>query len=352
MTFDNYAKEKRTLIEANLKNFLKYKKNNNLPKIFAEQNVISNLQDFILRGKLMRGTLFLFGCEMLGKKIDSKLLDIAVGIEIAHSSLLIHDDIIDNDVTRRGEKTIFAKYIDRGMKISAIDPIHYGKSIGIVAGDVGFFLGLELFSKSQSPLNSEILKYYANEILIVALAEGVDSELGQIKKEASRDEIYSVYRLKTARYTFSLPLVMAGIVCNAKTKTIGILDKLGENAGIIFQIKDDEIGLFGKAKQIGKPVGSDIRENKKTLIRAVLFDKATSKEKVRLGNYFGNAKVTSKQIKEVISLCKKYNVLDELQRETDLIMKRVWDLYELLDIKIEYKAMLKELLEFNLKRTF
>src|SRR3989344_4204905 len=134
MSFSEYSVKTRTLIEDYLRLYLSSKRKEEKSFAFKDQEIVSFLEEFVLRGKLIRGTLFLLSCEMLGKELNQELIGIACGIELMHSSLLIHDDIIDNDYTRRGQKTVFAKYIDRGKKIQVSDPLHSGISLGIVSG--------------------------------------------------------------------------------------------------------------------------------------------------------------------------------------------------------------------------
>lgn len=350
MDFKTYATEKRSIIEKSLRGFLKKKNEGDLPQSIKDLRILENLEEFSLRGKMLRGILFLFGCEMLGKKITQEEIDIACAIELVHSALLIHDDIIDNDHLRRGEKTIFAKYIDRGKIINALDREHYGKSMGIVAADAAFFLAAELLSNYDKKYLNEILKFYSNEIYLVAMAEGLDSELGQRKKNASIDEILTVYRLKTARYTFSMPLIMASIVCGVSDNTRKQLDELGENAGLVFQIKDDELGLFGDEKDTGKPVGSDIRENKKTIIRSFLFASVSNDEKDKLNKIFGNNDLKKNELNYVLDLLKKYKIKEKSMQEIEKLMVKVWYIFENLKIEKKHKEILKELLEFNIKR--
>lgn len=351
MDFKSYSLEKKALIEKNLNSFLQ-KTNKDLESSVRSIEIIKNLKKFSVRGKMIRGVLFLFGCEMFGQKLNKEHIDIACAIELSHSALLIHDDIIDNDFVRRGEKTVFAKYIDRGKKISIKNTNEYGKSMGIVAGDASFFLGLRLLSNFKSKYSSALNKFFYEEILTVALAEGLDTELGMSKKEALEKDILAVYRLKTARYTFFMPFAMASIVSNASDKTLATLEKLGESAGIIFQIKDDELGLFGDEKVTGKPVGSDVREDKKTLIRAILFEGVSKDEKKRLNKIFGNPRPSNKDLDYVKKLTEKYKVSEKIDKMIKNLMTKVLEDVENLKITKKYKKMLNQFLEYNLARKY
>lgn len=351
-SFKSYLDDARSEISNHLSSYCKTKKAETLPAIFKEQGLIDSLEQFALRGKLIRGTLFLLIVESLGVKRDNAILDMACAIELMHSALLIQDDIIDRDKTRRGAKTIFAYHEEEGERLGALDPYHYGISTAIMVGDVAFFFAFDLLTSYQDTKLGALLRFYAHEVYLVCLAESADSLFGQTKREPSREDIYAVYTYKTARYTFSLPFEMASIVGGASDKTRKSLATMGEMIGIIFQLKDDEIGLFGDAEIIGKPVGSDVRENKKTIIRHLLYEAANDSDRKILDSCFGNNDAGVSEVEKVKELYVQYKIGETINAEIESIMNTVWPLYESLEINQSEKLLLKELLEFNLRRTY
>lgn len=351
MDFKSYLENCREKIRLNLKEYIEFKKTEHLPLLFKEQGLLQSLEDFVSRGKLLRGSLFLFTLESLAHPVTKESLDIACAIELMHSALLIQDDIIDNDYTRRGEKTIFAKYEDDGKRIGAFDPYHYGVSTGIVVADVAFFFAIDLICNYESQNLGKLLKYYAHEVYLVSLAESADSLFGQTQRTVTDKEIYDVYKYKTARYTFSLPFEMGSIVASSTEETRATLNELGELVGIIFQLKDDEIGIFGSEELIGKPIGSDIRENKKTILRSYLYKLSSPKDREILDSCFGNPNAGNEETEKVKELYKKYEVKSLIDKEINIIMDKVWVFFEKLEFKKEYKSILKDFLNFNLNRT-
>jgi geranylgeranyl diphosphate synthase type I len=144
---------------------------------------------------------------------------------------------------------------------------------------------------------------------------------------------------------------MAAIVAGVDSRIRETLNRLGEQAGIIFQLKDDEIGLFGEEEVIGKPVGSDIRENKKTVIRSMLFQYADTEDKKVLQKCFGNPKAGEGETQKVKDLYEKYQIKSKIEDEVSGIMVGVWKDFESLRIREDSKNILKGLLEFNLSRS-
>lgn len=350
INFEEFSLKSRKEITSNLEDFFKQKRQENLPKYFYELGILNAVSNIVSKGKLVRGTLFLFACEIYKVKRDKSLLDIASAIELLHTGLLIHDDIIDNDELRRGMQTIHASYKERGKKLGALNPSHYGISMGIVAGDIAFHCALELLGNYKGERLDRLVKYFGSEVVRVVLAEGADSELGQTISEPTTEDIKGIYQYKTARYTFSMPFTMAGIVGNASDIQIESLDKIGELVGFIFQLKDDEIGLLGTEEEIGKPVGSDIRENKKTIIRKLLFEKVNENEKDALSSIFGKEAVSSEEVITVRELVSKYKIREEIDAQIGLILDEIEKLFNDLKINEEYIIVLKEMLRFNLER--
>lgn len=352
INFEAFSLEAREKITQNLKDFFEKKSQENLPQYFYDMEILSALSNIVTKGKLVRGTLFLFTCEMYKAKEEKALLDIACAIELLHTGLLVHDDIIDNDDLRRGLRTIHASYRDRGESLHAIDPSHYGVSMGLIAGDVAFHCALELLGSYKGEGLDRLIKYYGSEVARVALAEGADSELGQTAKEPTTEDIKGIYQFKTARYTFSMPFTMAGIVAGVNNVQIEAMDKLGELVGFIFQLKDDELGLVGTEEQIGKPVGSDIRENKKTIARKLLFENVTYEEREILQSIFGNHTVTPQNVETVKELIKKYNIQEEINSQVELILTDIQKIFKEIKVDEEYRNALEEMLSFNLKRKY
>lgn len=350
MNFFEYLDHSRQLIKGEISLFIRNKQKEELPKVFKEQRLLELLESFVGRGKFVRGTLFLLMIEALGKKINKEHIRIACAIELMHSSLLIQDDIIDNDEMRRGAKTIFAHYRDEGKNIGAHDPYHYGISTAIVLSDIAFFFAQEMLSDFEDLSLGKLLRYFSHEVYLVILAESGDSIFGQTDREPTKEEIYAVYKYKTARYTFSLPFEMASIVCGVPITTRELLNSFGENSGLIFQLKDDELGLFGDEETIGKPIGGDIRENKKTLIRYFLYSLADQEDLLKLDGIFGNPQSGDDEIKVVKKIYDKLEIQEKVDEEVGRIMNKVWDIFSQLDIKKSYKSILKELLEYNLSR--
>jgi geranylgeranyl diphosphate synthase type I len=279
---------------------------------------LDQLAQFATKGKLIRGLLIPMIYEFLKKEPGPKeLYYAAAALEMAHAALLVHDDVIDNDMQRRGEKSIFAQYAEGKS-------IEYGKNLAICVGDVAIFLSYKFLSLASEKTDNchRLIGIFSHELHLVGVGEMIDVDMATAEDEDSVENIIEMYRYKTARYTFSLPFKIGAIFAGASEETIRTLDLLGEQLGILFQIKDDELGLTGKEEETGKPVGSDIKENKKTIVRALLFQSVTAAEKQELLEIYGNKDADKVQIQRVLELYEQYRIADRVIEIQDNVIQR------------------------------
>jgi len=315
-----------------------------------KDNLLGVLEEFSKRGKSVRGKLALASCEMFGGVIDENALKVAAAIEIFNSALLIHDDIIDNDEIRRGGKTIFKHYIDFADKEGFDDREHFGKSMGICAGDICIGVVFDILGKLEisEDKKSKIISLFSGELASVGFAEMDDVYLGFSDKEFDRERILDMYKYKTGQYTFSVPLIAGSILAGKGDKDE--LNKLGHFLGIAYQVKDDELGIFGSESELGKPVGSDIIEDKKTLFRAYLFESVGEEERNRLKNIFGNKEIGEEEIEFVRGLMKRYSVRDRVDKDVEEVEKEAEEIINGLPVSESDREFLVDFLRYNIRR--
>lgn len=307
---------------------------------------------FLTSGKMLRGSLLIFSAESNGYKKDKSLINIACSLELMHSALLIHDDIMDNDEMRRGKKTIFAKYKELAIVNDIKNPPHYGISMGIVAGDIALFIAEEIASYYEHSNFRELLQFYTQELRNVGIGQMLDFDYGFKNDEVGLDKIKKMYIYKSARYSFSLPLALGAIAANKSNEEVSLIEKLGEKIGLIFQLVDDDIGMFGDEKDIGKSVGSDISENKKTFMRSLLMERADNKTKKMLEKIFGSQKIDNSDIRKVCNLIEKLGVRKKIRENMEGLYKDSKEMILKLDIDDNYRKIYLQLLDYNLKRNF
>lgn len=276
-------------------------------RIIPEDPVMESVRKSIGKGKLFRSMCLCTTYELIsGKEPDDNIFFIAAAIEIIHMGLLIHDDIIDRSPMRRGEISTVESYHQK-FKNTVADSHHLATSLAICVADICYFSAMGLIAKSSH--SSKAMAFLSKEIELVGYAEMADVYIGSNVTKNSIEEIINVHRYKTGRYTFSMPLVLGATLANPNEEDLEALDMAGENLGTYFQIIDDELGLIGKEEEIGKPVGSDISEDKKTLQRYFLFEDASSEDRNELAKIFGKNPITSNELDLVSGYLKKYDTI-------------------------------------------
>jgi geranylgeranyl diphosphate synthase, type I len=260
----------------------------------------ARLESYAHSGKMIRGILVRLGYELCATEAPDAAMDrvldrAGAAMEFLQAGLLIHDDIMDRDTLRRGGTTVHTQYEQDAEAAHAADPSHHGISLGVCAGDVAFFLGFHALASLPVPealqeRARKVAAFSAQELCWVGVAQMQDVQSGAagIGSHPDPAQILRVYRYKTGRYTFSLPLVVGAMLADAGPAHIEALDQAGENLGVVFQLKDDELGIYGDSAQSGKCAGPDIREDKKTLLRHFLFEAANPELRAKLETVFGS----------------------------------------------------------------
>lgn len=240
-------------------------------------------------GKRIRGVLVKLGYEIANESTDYRLqstaevgsrktvdiLRIAAALEILHSAILIHDDVIDQSPTRRGQPSLYKALRPKDGRVGGD---HYGISQAISLGDIGLYLPIQIIADSNfsDEFKNKALSYLSKTIVTTGWGEVLDVDMARQAGKAKEEDIILLYKLKTAKYTISAPLILGAILAGADEKLISKLGEFGEAAGIAFQIQDDILDIT-----------SDIEEGKNTLLVTQAFKKADPKGLRVLEQYYG-----------------------------------------------------------------
>jgi geranylgeranyl diphosphate synthase type I len=315
-------------------------------------DAIGKLGPFAQTGKMLRSGMVAIGARVGGSVSDRAVVRAGAAIELIQAALLIHDDIIDRDEMRRGRPALHHEYALQGRAFKARDAAHFGEGMGICLADIAFFLAFELLSTLPiAPrVRAEILSLWSHELGLVGLAQMQDLYFGEASPRIATGDIIRLYLYKTARYTFSVPLLTGAKLAGASRAVQTSLDRLGETLGVLFQIKDDDLGLFGTEQELGKPVGSDVRECKQTLLAHLLFREASRAEKNRLREIFGNPRITPSMVDEVKEMVETLGVRRRLLARIGRMHRRALAEIEALPAAADARRLLLDLLEFSVAR--
>ena len=272
-------------------------------------------------------------------------------MELLQSFLLVHDDIMDQDDIRRGRPAMHAQYagIAPSREDRAVDKKQYGVSMGICVGDVAAFYAMHVLCSLEidKDVRTAIIERTTREIVLVGLAQMQDVHHGYAVA-TTVDLVKTVYTYKTGRYTFSLPMTIGAMIAGVPESDIAKIISLGERLGRIFQIRDDRLGVMEDEKATGKPAGSDIRADKKTVYRELLFETVASDDPIR--NLFGKRDLSSAEVETIRQVLRERGVLDAVEVMVSDEAGAARAVVEELSLGPERRASLHRLIDFNMER--
>ena len=224
------------------------------------------------RGKRIRPRMLMDAYEALGGVDRRSALDAACAMELLHLALVIHDDVIDRDLVRRGEMNITGRFAADAV-VSGASPESaraWGEASSLLAGDLVLTAAHSLLARLDvaQEQREAILDVFDDAVFESAAGEHDDVWLSLHLEEISPQEVLEMADRKTASYSFAAPLLLAAILAGAGRDLIADLSTIARRIGVIYQLRDDVLGLFGDERQTGKSALSDLRAGKETLLVA------------------------------------------------------------------------------------
>jgi len=247
--------------------------------LFTENELLLSVNEFVLQksGKQLRPTIVLLSAKICGE-INDSTIEAAMSLELLHTASLVHDDVVDYTLERRGNPSVNDKWTNK---------------IAVLSGDYIFAKSLTCGTKTNS-LN--IMKAIA--LMGEELADGELMQIANTQISKTNEEIYySIIRKKTA-LLFATCAEVGGISVGADAVKLQHLRNFGEYMGICFQIKDD-IFDYSDNIQIGKPTGNDVRDGKVTLPLIYALENANAGLKNEIIAMLDNRDFSTKNIETI-----------------------------------------------------
>ncbi|WP_369046058.1 polyprenyl synthetase family protein [Sinomonas sp. P10A9] len=222
-------------------------------------------------GKRLRPQLAFHAYAAFGGRDADACATLAAAIELLHAALLVHDDVIDRDFVRRGRPNIAGLYRDDALArgLSQEEARHLGVSVAVIAGDLllaGAFRLADLASADPE------VRVRLSDVMHAAVTDAAAGELDDVlmahDPEQTLDDVLEMEQLKTAAYSFAAPMRLGAILAGAPETSAEDVARVGMLVGAAYQVIDDVLGTFGDEAQTGKPVTSDLREGKLTVLTA------------------------------------------------------------------------------------
>ncbi len=271
-------------------------------------------------GKYLRAMLISLGYKIAVRREDDYYIPLAMAYETFQTSILIHDDIIDDADMRRSKKTVHKEYIDRFNEeakdnISNKKASSTAKSLALCLGDLGFYFTNKILLKYYSDNFIDLFSYYNDIVIKTIKGEILDVYLPfsqeYLKRKSTDQDVFDIYRLKTAWYSVIGPVGLGLILAKAKRAEITKMEKALEGLGIAFQIKDDILGIYGDDKVLGKSTNSDVAEYKQTILYTYA---SRTPYKSKLDEIYGKKSVTKTDLDTVKKIFKGSSALANAEK--------------------------------------
>ena len=261
--------------------------------INSDINLATEVSNYLVSsgGKRVRPAICILVAKAFGYKGED-LMRLASSIELLHTATLIHDDVVDQSLVRRGKESIQAKW----------DNAH-----GVLVGDFVYSKAFQLMASFDNP---EIIRALADSTN--RISEGEVLQLSLKNSDVLVEEDYfEIIDRKTAEL-FKVSATTAGILCSCNEDEIQSLGKFSSNLGIAFQIQDDILDYYGDENLTGKKLGKDFEEGKYTLPVILALKNTSPENRSKLKSLFRSRK--QEDFQDVLEILNSANTYEEIQK--------------------------------------
>jgi geranylgeranyl diphosphate synthase type I len=284
-------------------------------------------------GKRIRPFLTMTSCESVSGEIQ-KALPLAAGLELVHNFTLVHDDIMDHSLLRRNIPAVHVKF---------------GEPSAILAGDLLFAKAFEAILGTSVDFSTfkHLQQDFINGIIAICEGQQLDMEFEQ-RKTVTEQEYLDMISKKTGAL-FELAGKGGGLIGGGNPSEVAALQTYGMTLGLAFQIWDDYLDMSSTATTLGKDIGNDIRNGKKTLIAVHSLTHATGKHRKLLDDVFGNHVASEQDVALVYDLFRDLGSIEYAQQRAMHFVTQAKDAITLIKPS-DAKELLYQLIEYTIQR--
>lgn len=349
---------------------LDFLRSNDVTTHLNPEDISESVLSYIWRpAKRLRPSVLLMACGALGgPERECLAIPAAAGIELFHTWTLVHDDLIDNDKLRRGAPTVHEAIAAVARTRDGLPEnlaAEYGRDVAILTGDVQH--GWSIASFADCALNGSVdptlvlrlirhLQSYVLNKLVYGEVLDVQYSMQSLDDLTAigEEQIVEMLWLKTGvLYEFA---GMAGSMigkntCDFQDPEVQAITQFASRCGTAFQLQDDILGITGDETVLGKPVGSDIREGKKTVIVYESLKNANDSQRNTILSVLGNRSATAEDVQTVKDL---FYELNGIGRTRELAISYIGIALPYLDPirDSQYKQLLRLWADYMLDRDF
>ena len=269
-------------------------------------------------GKRIRPTLLMLTCEAFGGDA-ADALGAAAAVEMFHNFTLLHDDIMDNANVRRGKPSVFAQW---------------GENVAILSGDAMMIYAYYLLRKVPEDKLARIMDIFTPMALQVCEGQQYDMDFEQ-RQKVSMVEYMNMIELKTSVLLAGSAMIGA-VLGDASEEDCRKIYRYALELGLAFQLQDDWLDSFGTEEELGKKIGGDILEGKKTCLMQHAMSHASEEDREILRTTHLDVSLSDEEkIARVKAIYEKYDVPRAIQRMISTRFERAIAILDTLDISRE-----------------
>lgn len=257
-------------------------------------------------GKRMRAILADAGyrCATADDQLADAIVSLGVALELFQAAALVHDDIIDDSDSRRGNPSAHVYFQSLCPPAPGAQSEIFGRNAAILLGDLLVVLAEQHAAKTFAPLTnaSQVGAMWAQMSQEVAVGQYLDVYQSFAPISDSPEQLATslrVVRHKSGRYSVEHPLALGAAIGGASEAMIAALREFGCALGEAFQLRDDDLGVFGDPQTTGKPAGDDLREGKRTPLIALTLQRCTPAEAALLAKTLGDRNLTDTEVSDL-----------------------------------------------------
>jgi geranylgeranyl diphosphate synthase, type I len=259
-------------------------------------------------GKMLRPTFCHWGyVGVTGEGPNEAAVKAAAAIELLHTFALVHDDVMDGSLTRRGRPSAHLDQAQRHWRHRwRGERRRFAEGMAVLVGDLAFSLAHRLVA-DLPPTALSVWHRMCSELVMGQYLDMRGAAVGE------RTVAYaaSVSALKSARYTVTGPLRLGAAVAGGLDRVEAAYNAYGEPLGEAFQLRDELLGVFGNPSITGKPARDDLREGKPTVLLALTAQRAPSTAQ-RLLERIGRPDLTGDDVDRIAALCVSTGARDDV----------------------------------------
>lgn len=285
---------------------------NEKQKTLVQKMLLHSTEHNLRPAKRIRGAFVYYGYMLGNGVVDERIWKAAMAVELVHTALLMHDDVMDQDEIRRGALTTH--------KFFEGDDPHYGESMAYTVGDAVLTIGYQLLLDSgfEDTLTIAAERKLLRGITNTAWGQAYDNTLEKLRSEWVEDDVMAVHKAKTAIYTYENPLYIGAILAGLKGEVFEVLTDYSMDGGVSFQLQDDILGIYGNPEKTGKSANSDLLQGKGTMMIQKAFELGNGDEKLTIEKVWGKRKASIEDIeaaKAAIKSSGSYDYSNKVSRD-------------------------------------